>query len=83
VEKVFARRDSKMPPTMIIECSQCSGLLLATKDQKTRSCPYCGAKVNLQKAQRVATAENAFEASAILRKLKEERKRNAPKLNSQ
>jgi len=46
--------------------------MLATQTQKTKICPYCGAHVNIQRAQRVATANNAFEASEILRKLKSE-----------
>jgi hypothetical protein len=35
--------------------------------------PYCGTKVNLQKAQRIAAAENAFEAQKYLKHLKAER----------
>jgi hypothetical protein len=46
--------------------------MLTGKDQKTKVCPYCGANVSLQKAQRVAAANTAFEASVILRKLKSE-----------
>jgi DNA-directed RNA polymerase subunit RPC12/RpoP len=51
-------------------CSRCGGLLLAKKEQKTRTCPYCGSKVALDKAKKIASAENAYEASKILRKLK-------------
>jgi len=43
---------------------------LAKADQKTRTCPYCGAKVDVEKAKTVASAANAYEASEILRKLK-------------
>jgi DNA-directed RNA polymerase subunit RPC12/RpoP len=45
-------------------------LLMAAVDQKARTCPYCGSRVNVQKAQRVASAENAFKASEILRDIK-------------
>ncbi|MCW3984027.1 MAG: DUF1922 domain-containing protein [Candidatus Bathyarchaeota archaeon] len=62
-----------MAPTLIVKCTQCGGYMLSAKDQKTKHCPYCGANVNLQKAQRVAAANTAFEASEILRKLKSER----------
>jgi len=62
-----------MPPTLIVKCPKCSGYMLTTKGQKTKICPYCGANVNLQKAQRIAAANTAFEASEILRKLKSER----------
>jgi hypothetical protein len=69
-----------MPATVILECNQCKGLLLAGKDQKTRTCPYCGTQVDLRKARRLASAENAFEASEILRKLKSERQNNTRKI---
>jgi glutaredoxin len=46
--------------------------MLTTKGQKTKICPYCGAHVNLLKAQKVAAATNSFEASTLLRKLKSE-----------
>jgi hypothetical protein len=46
--------------------------MLTSKGQKTKICPYCGTQVNLLKAQKVASAANAFEASEILRKLKSE-----------
>lgn len=46
--------------------------MLAATTQKTKNCPYCGAHVNLEKAQKVAAAKNAMEASEILRKLKAE-----------
>jgi hypothetical protein len=46
--------------------------MLTTKGQKTKICPYCGARINLLKAQTVAAASNSFEASMILRRLKSE-----------
>jgi DNA-directed RNA polymerase subunit M/transcription elongation factor TFIIS len=64
-----------MPPTFVVECQKCSGLLLAGKVQRTRTCPYCGTKVQVQKAKRLASAETAFQASEMLRKLKTQ---NAP-----
>jgi hypothetical protein len=62
-----------MTATLILKCTKCGGYILAAKDQKTKICPYCGANVNLQKAQKVAAANTAFEASEIIRKLKSER----------
>jgi DNA-directed RNA polymerase subunit RPC12/RpoP len=56
---------------IIVACSKCGGYLLAKESQKNRTCPYCGSKVVLEKAKKVAAAENANEASALLRKLKE------------
>jgi len=56
--------------TVIVVCSCCGGLLMAAVDQKTRTCPYCGSRVNVQKAIHVASAENAFKASEMLRDIK-------------
>ena len=61
-----------MTTTIIIVCGRCGGLLLAKADQKTRTCPYCGSKVDTDRARKVASAENANEASIILRRLKRE-----------
>jgi DNA-directed RNA polymerase subunit RPC12/RpoP len=79
VWKSLSLEKTKMTATTVIECSKCKGLLLATKSQKTRICPYCGAKVNVQKAKHLATAQDAFQASQILRKLKTERQTNPGK----
>ncbi len=62
-----------MAPTLIVKCTKCGGYILAAKDQKTKVCPYCGTSVNLQKAQKIAAATDAFQASEILKKLKSER----------
>ncbi|MEM2117911.1 MAG: DUF1922 domain-containing protein, partial [Candidatus Bathyarchaeia archaeon] len=59
-----------MESFLIVVCGRCGGFLLAKAGQKTRTCPYCGSKVELKKAKRVASAKNAYEASAILRKIK-------------
>ncbi len=55
---------------------------MAGKMQKTRGCPYCGVKVNLQKAKHIAQAKDAFEASEMLKKLKAQRKSNPRKLDA-
>ncbi len=68
-----------MPITYVIECNQCSGLLLASADQKSRTCPFCGIKVNLQRAKRLAIADNSLIASEILRKIKTDRQLNTTK----
>jgi len=56
---------------IIVVCSECGGYLLAKNGQKSRTCPYCGSRILLEKARRVASAQNANEASAILRRFKE------------
>jgi hypothetical protein len=43
---------------------------MAANDQKTRTCPYCGSRIDLRRAKKIASAKNAFEASEILRDLK-------------
>jgi len=55
---------------VIVVCSRCGGLLAAKAEQKTRTCPYCGFKIVLEKSKHVAVANNACDASVILKKLK-------------
>jgi DNA-directed RNA polymerase subunit RPC12/RpoP len=57
-------------PFLIVVCGRCGGFLLAKAEQKNRTCPYCGFKVVVDKARKVASAPSAHEASEILRKLK-------------
>ena len=61
-----------MVAVLVVVCSRCGGLLLARDEQKTRTCPHCGFKLDLGKARKVASAGTAQEASTILRKLKNE-----------
>jgi len=57
---------------LILVCGRCGGFLLTKADLKTRICPYCGFRVAVDRAKRVASAENAFKASTILRELKKD-----------
>jgi DNA-directed RNA polymerase subunit RPC12/RpoP len=59
-----------MASTIIVVCGRCGGLLMAKAGQKTRTCPYCGSRVDVDKAKKVASAKSANEASIILRRLK-------------
>jgi DNA-directed RNA polymerase subunit RPC12/RpoP len=70
-----------MTYTLIIACSRCGGLLLAKADQKTKICPYCGFKVNLRSAKKVASAKNAYDASKILQNLKTQKRFSRQKLS--
>ena len=63
-----------MGVTLIIKCTQCGGLTLSAKGQKTKICPYCGTTINILKAQKVAAASTALEASEILAKTKKRTK---------
>ncbi|MCJ7423054.1 DUF1922 domain-containing protein [Candidatus Bathyarchaeota archaeon] len=64
------RRVPHVTSVLVVVCSKCSGLLLAKADQKSRTCPYCGCQITLAKVKKVASAENSYKASEILRKLK-------------
>lgn len=59
-----------MSSFVIVVCSKCGGLLAAKTEQKTRTCPYCGFRIVVNKAKKVVAAKNSQEASIILRKLK-------------
>jgi len=59
-----------MGRTHIVSCSRCEGSFLASDRQKTKICPYCGTRVDIVKSRRLATAEDAFTASEMLRELK-------------
>jgi rRNA maturation endonuclease Nob1 len=74
VEKAFGNK-TEMKPTFIMKCTNCQALMLTTKGQKTKICPYCGARLDLSRAQKVASAENPIEASRVLRKMKSEKGR--------
>jgi len=45
--------------------------LLTKSGHKTRTCPYCGLKVAIPAAKKVAVIEDATRASELLRRLKE------------
>ncbi|MEM3673336.1 MAG: DUF1922 domain-containing protein [Candidatus Bathyarchaeia archaeon] len=63
-----------MKPIVIVACNKCGGLLLANTKHKTRACPYCGSKITIEKAERVASAENTQKAFIMLQELKRKRK---------
>jgi DNA-directed RNA polymerase subunit RPC12/RpoP len=55
---------------LIAVCNRCGGLIIVKAEQKTKTCPYCGFKVQMHEVRKIESAENAYEASEILRKLK-------------
>jgi len=71
--QILSEVNPKMTATLIVKCTNCGGYMLTAQKQKTKGCPLCGSHVSLQRAQRVASAETAFEASEMLRKLKSEK----------
>jgi len=60
---------------IVVVCYKCGQLLLAKTGQKTRRCPYCEARLVLDKTKKVAHVKTAKEASNVIRALK--RKENA------
>jgi len=65
----------------VIVCDKCSGYLLAKIDQKTRTCPYCGSKIFVEKAKKAVLVGDAYKASVLLRKLKKEKAAKRAKLS--
>lgn len=59
-----------MTAFIIVVCSRCGGYLIAKSGQKTKTCTYCGVKLAVEKAKKIAVAETAQEASLVLRRLK-------------
>ena len=55
---------------LVIICYKCGQLLLAKTNQKTRRCPYCEARLVLDKTKKVARTKNSLEASDLVRALK-------------
>lgn len=55
---------------MVIQCERCGNLSLAKADQRTRTCPYCGNRPNIQKVKVIASAPTARMGTEILKTLK-------------
>jgi DNA-directed RNA polymerase subunit RPC12/RpoP len=55
---------------LVVACTDCGRLLLAVSDKKTRSCPYCGRRVNLKDARVITRSKNPKEARQVLQETK-------------
>jgi len=55
---------------MVIVCYRCGQLLLAKTGQKTKRCPYCDARLVLDKTKKVVHVKTAQKASSVIRALK-------------
>ncbi|MGA8905766.1 MAG: DUF1922 domain-containing protein [Candidatus Bathyarchaeia archaeon] len=55
---------------LVVACTRCSRLLLAVSDKRTRSCPYCGRRVNVEDARIIARSENPKKARLALQEAK-------------
>lgn len=62
----------KVAVTFVVVCSKCGGFLLAKADQRTRTCPYCGSRVAVERAKKLGSAKTSLEASTLLQKLKQD-----------
>jgi DNA-directed RNA polymerase subunit RPC12/RpoP len=65
---------------LVVVCTHCGRLLLAVSDKKTRSCPYCGRRVNLKDARVIAHSKNPKEARQVLQEMKTQEQH--PKANT-
>jgi len=55
---------------IVVVCYGCGQLLLAKTSQKTRRCPYCDARLVLDKTKKVIHVKTAQKASSVIRALK-------------
>jgi len=55
---------------LVMACTQCRRLLLASSDRKTRTCPYCGKRVKAEEAEVVARSESPRVARQFLQDAK-------------
>lgn len=62
-----------MQSYVVIKCPKCKGFLIAETNQKTKICPYCGVRITVNKAEKLAYADNVNEALTILKFLKMKR----------
>jgi DNA-directed RNA polymerase subunit RPC12/RpoP len=70
VEKAFCLV-KKVAVTFVVVCSKCGGFFLAKADQKTRTCPYCGSRVAVERVKKLGSAKTTLEASNLLQRLKQ------------
>jgi DNA-directed RNA polymerase subunit RPC12/RpoP len=71
VEKAFCPVKT-VAATFVVVCSKCGGFLLAKADQKTRTCPYCGSTVVLERAKKLGSAKTSLEGLTLLQRLKQD-----------
>jgi len=57
---------------MVVVCYNCGRFLLAKIGQKTKRCPYCGTRLVLRRAKKVASAKGSREALNLIQTLKKE-----------
>ena len=68
---------------LVVACTNCSRLLLAVSDKKTRSCPYCGRRVNLKDARVITSSGNPKEARQVLQEAKTQEQHPNPNIHAE
>ncbi len=58
---------------LIAECPRCHSLLIADSRYKTKTCPKCDARVEIETLAALETAKDSREARVLLSKAKERR----------
>ena len=58
---------------MIAECPHCHSLLIADSRYKTKTCPKCDARVEIENLVALQKAKDSREARTLLSKAKERR----------
>lgn len=61
---------------LIVNCPSCGKIIMASTANKTRSCPHCGAKVQVQGAKVLARSRTTQEAVEIIQHLKARKNRD-------
>ena len=56
---------------LIINCPTCAKIIMARTTNRTKTCPYCGAKVPLYGAKILERTEDVQEATQIIQHLKQ------------
>ncbi|HUK26969.1 MAG TPA: DUF1922 domain-containing protein [Candidatus Acidoferrales bacterium] len=61
---------AKIKRYMVLACTKCGRFLLASSDSETRTCAYCGKRVQKDGARIIARSDSAKEARKILQEAK-------------
>jgi DNA-directed RNA polymerase subunit RPC12/RpoP len=70
IRKVLAVQEHGKKEYLVLECTACNRYFLAVSENRTRTCPYCGKRVKVEKARIASRSDKAEEARLILQKLK-------------
>jgi DNA-directed RNA polymerase subunit RPC12/RpoP len=60
---------------LVLVCYNCGQFLLAKTGQKTKRCPYCDARLALEKARKIGSASDAYQALHLVQALKTKKNR--------